>query len=68
MSKRSSDAADQPHAKAATNGRAPRVDEEDEGMGEFEDRWEDEIESEDEEDGQAGNGVEGDDDEDEEGE
>lgn len=46
MPKRTSDAADEPAAKAAPNGREPRVAEEDEGMGEFEDRWEDDIESE----------------------
>jgi ribosome assembly protein RRB1 len=52
MSKRTSDAADLPHAKLAATGAGqmlpPRVPDVDEGMGEFEDRWEDDIESEDE--------------------
>lgn len=49
MGKRTSEAAGLPVAKAAATGqetaRNPAVDEE---MGEFEDRWEDEIESEEE--------------------
>lgn len=50
MGKRTSEAADLPVSKAAATGqetaRNPAIDEE---MGEFEDRWEDEIESEEEE-------------------
>lgn len=50
MGKRTSEAADLRVSKAAATGqetaRNPAIDEE---MGEFEDRWEDEIESEEEE-------------------
>lgn len=46
MPKRSSDAADEPGSKVAPAIRQSRVEEEDEGMGEFEDKWEDDIESE----------------------
>lgn len=49
MPKRSSDAVDEPQAKVAPAERAKKVEEEDEGMGEFEDKWEDDLESESEE-------------------
>jgi ribosome assembly protein RRB1 len=50
MPKRTSDAAELPVAKAGATGQATaRPDAvEDEEMGEFEDRWEDEVESEEE--------------------
>ena len=49
MPKRTSDGADLPAGKIQANGNGhhKRVTEDDE-MGEFEDRWEDELESEDE--------------------
>lgn len=61
MPKRTSEAADLPHSKAAATGQdtARPATIEDEGMGEFEDQYEDEIESEEEvveggEDGEEG--------------
>lgn len=54
MPKRTSDAAELPNGKSAANGqetaRAPVVEEE---MGDFEDRWEDDVESEEEVDAEA---------------
>ncbi|WVQ83598.1 hypothetical protein IAT38_005739 [Cryptococcus sp. DSM 104549] len=52
MAKRSSEAADMPPPKAVAKGqgtaRSPAVKDVDEEMGEFEDRWEDELESDEE--------------------
>ncbi|ODN97421.1 ribosome assembly protein RRB1 [Cryptococcus wingfieldii CBS 7118] len=50
MGKRTSEAADLPQAKSAATGQqtARKAETVEEGMGEFEDRWEDEIESEEE--------------------
>lgn len=59
MPKRTSDAADEPGAKAAPAGRVPRLAEEDEGMGEFEDKWEDDIESESGGEEEEGMGADG---------
>ena len=61
MSKRTSDAVDLPAGKIQANGKAQNRVQEDDDMGEFEDRWEDDIESEDEV-VDAAEGEEGDDD------
>ena len=50
MPKRASEAADLPAGKIQSNGKAQHHVDGDEEMGEFEDRWEDDIESEEEED------------------
>jgi ribosome assembly protein RRB1 len=70
MPKRTSEAAELPSGKAAALGQATArpeaaLVEEDEGMGEFEDRWEDEVESDGEViDANAGGDEDGEDGED----